>query len=494
MKPVVAIVGRPNVGKSTLFNRLIGQRLAIIEDEPGITRDRIYADCHWAGRTFTLVDTGGLQYGIEGYRGGGKSGGVTGAPPVIEAAVTRQAEMAIREADLVIFVTDVRAGVQPDDLEVAQLLRRVQKPVILCVNKVETPQHEQLALEFYSLGLGDFITVSALHGTGTGDLLDAVVRHLPPPAPEPEEDEDPNLIKVAVAGRPNVGKSTLVNALVGEERVIVSDIPGTTRDAIDVLVERDGRRLLLIDTAGLRRKSRVEEPVERYSVIRALRAIDRSDVVLLVLDATEEVTDQDQKIAQYIKEQGKACVVVVNKWDLVEKNDRTMQEYTERIKYQLRFMDYVELVFLSAKTRARLNKLIPAIELVWTNHGRRVSTAALNACIREAVLLTPPPSEKGQRLKIYYATQPQVRPPGIVLFVNNPELMHFSYQRYLENRLRATFDFRGTPIRWYLRQRESRSGLRVAREGQGPRTLRLRRPGQGRATPAGATAEDESDQ
>lgn len=463
------------MGKSTLFNRLVGQRLAIIEDEPGITRDRIYADCSWNDRLFTLVDTGGIQYGAEGHRGGGRTGGTTDAPAAIEAAVTRQAELAIQEADVIVFVTDVRVGVQPDDEEVANLLRRVHKPVILCVNKVENLNHEQMATEFYSLGLGDYVTVSAIHGMGTGDLLDQIVRLLPPPDAG-EEEEDPDLIKVAVAGRPNVGKSTLVNALLGEERVIVSDVAGTTRDAIDVLVERDGRRMLLIDTAGMRRKAKVDEPVERYSVLRALRAIDRSDVVLLVLDGSEEITDQDQKIAQYTKEQGKACIAVVNKWDLVEKNDKTMKEFTEKVKYQLRFMDYVEVAFLSAKTGARLQKLTPLIEMVWANHGRRVSTADLNATIREAVLLTPPPTDKGERLKIYYATQPHVRPPGIVLFVNNRELMHFSYQRYLENRIRATFDFRGTPIRWFLRQRESKyAGLKPRAEGATRRALRVRR-------------------
>ncbi|BDG60410.1 ribosome biogenesis GTPase Der [Caldinitratiruptor microaerophilus] len=462
MKPIVAIVGRPNVGKSTLFNRLIGERRAIIEDQPGITRDRIYGDAQWAGRRFTVVDTGGLQSGPEGE---------------LEEAVVRQAELAIREADVVVFLVDVRQGVQPDDHEVAQRLRRARKPVILAVNKVENLKHEDAAGEFYELGLGDLVTISALHGTGTGDLLDRVVRLLPPPGAGEEAEEDPSLIKVAVVGRPNVGKSTLVNALAGEERVIVSEVAGTTRDPIDVLVERDGDRFLFIDTAGMRRRSKVEAPVERYSVLRSLRAIDRSDVVLLLVDAREGVTDQDQKIADYTREQGKGAIVVVNKWDLVEKTDRTMQEYTDSVRYQLRFMDYVEVAFLSALTRARLPKLLPQIRMVWENHGRRVPTGPLNECIREAVLLTPPPSEKGRQLKIYYATQPRTRPPGIVLFLNDRELMHFSYARYLENRVRAAFDFRGTPIRWYYRERESRLALRppAAEEREGSKVQVKRR-------------------
>lgn len=440
MKPIVAIVGRPNVGKSTLFNRLIGQRLAIIEDEPGITRDRLYADCIWNGRTFTLVDTGGIQTAAEGQ---------------IDEAVTRQAQAAIQEADVVVFVCDVRQGATNEDVNVARILRRTHKPLILCVNKVENLHHEQDASEFYSLGMGDYVTVSAVHGMGTGDLLDQVTRLLPG-APEEDEEADPDLIRVAVVGRPNVGKSTLINTLVGEDRVIVSDIAGTTRDAIDVMLEADGDRYLLIDTAGMRRKARVDEGVERYSVMRSLRAVERADVVLLLIDAAEPIADQDQKIATYIKEQGKACVVVANKWDLVAKTDKTMKEFTEKIRYEFRFMEWCAVAFVSAKTGSRLPKLLPVIKQAWTNHGRRIGTGALNEVIREAVLLTPPPSDKGKRLKVYFATQAHTRPPGMVLFVNDRDLLHFSYRRYLENRLRETFDFSGTPLRWFIRQRESK--------------------------------------
>ncbi|HYF92884.1 MAG TPA: ribosome biogenesis GTPase Der [Symbiobacteriaceae bacterium] len=438
MKSIVAIVGRPNVGKSTLFNRLTQTRQAIVENFPGVTRDRLYAPCDWNGRDFTLVDTGGIVLDKEG--------------DTIEAHVTRQAELAIKEADVIIFVCDVTQGVTASDQEVADKLRRVRKPVLLAVNKVENLKRDEEAHEFWSLGLEYMIPVSAEHGMGTGDLLDAVVENLPPEKGEHEEDE--TLIRVAVIGRPNVGKSSLVNAILGEERVIVSNVAGTTRDAIDILVEKGEDRFLLIDTAGMRRRGKVEEGVERYSVMRALRAVDRANVVLMVIDAEDGVTDQDQKIVGYANENGKACIVVINKWDLVEKDEKTMEKFVSQVKTRLAFMDYAMLSFLSAKTRARVHKLLPQIQKAATNHQRRISTAELNNLIREAYSLNPPPSDKGRRLKIYFATQPHASPPGFLFFVNDRELLHFSYRRYLENRLRETYDFEGTPIRLYFRNKQ----------------------------------------
>jgi GTPase len=437
MKSIVAIVGRPNVGKSTLFNRLTQSRQAIVEDFPGVTRDRLYAQCDWNGKEFTLVDTGGIVLDKEG--------------DTIEAHVTRQAELAIEEADVIIFVCDVTHGVTASDQEVAEKLRRVRKPVLLAVNKVENLKRDEEALEFWSLGLDTMIPVSAEHGMGTGDLLDAVVENLPAPEEMHEEDED--LIKVAVIGRPNVGKSSLVNAILGEERVIVSNVAGTTRDAIDVLIEKGEDRFLLIDTAGMRKRGKVEEGVERYSVMRALRAVERANVVLMVIDAEDGVTDQDQKIVGYANENGKACIVVINKWDLVEKDEKTMEKFTDKVRVRLAFMDYAVLAFLSAKTRSRVHKLLPLIRKVAENHARRISTAELNDLIREAYSLNPPPSDKGRRLKIFFGTQPHAAPPGFVFFVNDRELLHFSYKRYLENRLRETYDFEGTPIRLYFRNK-----------------------------------------
>jgi len=437
MKPIVAIVGRPNVGKSTLFNRLTQSRQAIVEDMPGVTRDRLYADAEWNGRTFALVDTGGIVLDKDG--------------DTIEAHVTRQAELAIREADVIIFVTDVTQGVTGADQEVAERLRKVHKPVILAVNKVENLKREEEALEFWSLGLQELITVSAEHGMGTGDLLDSVVAAISRPQEPFEEDE--SLIRVAVIGRPNVGKSSLVNAVLGEERVIVSNVAGTTRDAIDVLVEKGEDRFLFIDTAGMRKRAKVEEAVEKYSVMRALRAVERAQVVLLVIDAEDNVTEQDQRIAGYANEQGKACIVVVNKWDLVEKDDRTMDKFTDTVRERLAFMDYALIQFVSAKTRARVVKLFPLIKQAAENHARRISTRELNDLVREAYSLNPPPSDKGRRLKIYFATQPHVSPPGFVFFCNDTELVHFSYKRYLENRLRDTYQFEGTPVNLYFRQR-----------------------------------------
>jgi GTPase len=438
MKPIVAIVGRPNVGKSTLFNRLTQSRQAIVEDFPGVTRDRLYADSDWNGRNFTLVDTGGIVLDKEG--------------DTIEAHVTRQAELAIKEADVIIFVCDVTQGVIGADQEVAEKLRRVHKPVLLAVNKVENLKREEEAAEFWSLGLENMITVSAEHGMGTGDLLDALVNNLP--NPKQEEDLDEGLVKVAVIGRPNVGKSSLVNSILGEERVIVSNVAGTTRDAIDVLVEQGGDRFLLIDTAGMRRRGKVELGVEKYSVMRALRAVERADVVLMVIDAEDGVTDQDQKIAGYGNEQGKAVIVVVNKWDLVEKDDRTMDKFKDQVKVRLAFMDYALVAFLSAKTKARVSKLLPLIKQAAAAHVRRITTGEVNDVVREAYSLNPPPSDKGRRLKIYFVTQPTTAPPTFVFFINDKELVHFSYKRYLENRLRETYDFEGTPIRIFFRTKQ----------------------------------------
>ncbi|MFZ5813682.1 MAG: ribosome biogenesis GTPase Der [Bacillota bacterium] len=470
MKPIVAIVGRPNVGKSTLFNRLTQSRRAIVEDVPGVTRDRLYADTEWNGRTITLVDTGGIQLEKDG--------------DTIDAHVTRQAELAIREADVIIFVADVTQGVTAADQEVAERLRKVRKPVILAVNKVENLKREDEALEFWSLGLEQLITVSAEHGMGTGDLLDAVVNAISQPAePEPEDE---SLIRVAVIGRPNVGKSSLVNAILGEERVIVSDVAGTTRDAIDVLVERGEDRFLLVDTAGMRRKAKVEESVERYSVMRALRAVERAQVVLMVIDAEDSVTEQDQRIAGYANEQGKACIVVVNKWDLVEKDDRTMDKYKAKVRERLAFMDYALIQFISAKTRARVPKLLPLIKQAARNHARRIPTRELNNLVREAYALNPPPSDKGRRLKIYFATQPHVSPPGFVFFCNDTELVHFSYKRYLENKLRETYEFEGTPINLYFRQRAKVDlpdrPARIRRIVAGGKARVIRRAAQKRST------------
>ncbi|MDN5293304.1 MAG: GTPase [Eubacteriales bacterium] len=435
-KPIVALVGRPNVGKSTLFNRITGERKAIVEDRPGVTRDRIYADAFWRDREFILVDTGGIEFEVE---------------DEIARQVKKQARLALEEADVVVFLTDGREGLTPLDREVANLLRRTRKPVILAVNKIENFQKDDI-YDFYQLGLGDPIPISAAHGLNTGDLLDAVVANLPP---ETGEEYDEEVIKIAVAGRPNVGKSSLVNAILGEERVIVSDIPGTTRDAVDTLFTRDGQSYVIIDTAGIRRRSKIEEPTERFSVIRALRAIERADVVLLVLDAQEGVTEQDKRIAGYAHEKGRAIVIVVNKWDLVEKDDKTMLRYTERIREELSFMQYAPVIYVSALTGQRVPRILELVKYVAEQHVMRIATSTLNELIREAVALNPPPAEGGRRLKILYAAQTGVRPPTFVIFVNDPELVHFSYARYLENRIRSSFGFEGTPINLIFRQRRS---------------------------------------
>ena len=437
-KPIVAVVGRPNVGKSTLFNKLIGQRLSIVEDTPGVTRDRIYAECEWLNRTFMLVDTGGIE---------------PRSDDVILSQMRRQAEVAIQSANVIILVTNIRDGVTATDHEVAAMLLKSGKPIVLCVNKVDgigdvPPEF----YEFYNLGLGDPIAVSSVHGHGTGDLLDAVLEHLPA---EAEEEDDKDVIKVAVIGKPNVGKSSLVNRMAGEERVIVSNIAGTTRDAVDTTIENEYGKFLFIDTAGIRRKSKVLEDIERYSVLRAFMAVDRADVAVIVIDATVGFTEQDSKVAGYAHEQGKGCIVAVNKWDAVEnKTDRTMKEFTDKLMVDFSFMSYVPFVFISALTGQRVTKLYDLIRKVHEKNSFRATTGALNDLLAYATARVQPPSDKGKRLKIYYMTQASTQPPTFVAFVNRRELFHFSYQRYLENQIRETFDLEGTPIRFIVRERD----------------------------------------
>ncbi len=435
-KPVVAVVGRPNVGKSTLFNKLIGQRLSIIEDTPGVTRDRIYAPCEWCGKEFMLVDTGGIE---------------PQSDDVILSQMRRQAELAIQSAQVILLVVDLQAGLTATDEEVAVMMQKSGKPVIVCVNKCdslgETPAE---FYEFYNLGLGDPIAVSSVHGHGTGDLLDAVCQYLPEDA---GDDYGEEYIKVAVIGKPNVGKSSLINKIAGEERVIVSDIAGTTRDAVDTVVDNEKGKFVLIDTAGIRRKSRVFENIERYSVLRAYMAVDRAQVCVIVIDAVEGFTEQDSKIAGYAHEQGKACVVAVNKWDAVEKDGRTMQEMRKKLENDFSFMSYVPFVFISAKTGQRLDKLFELIRYVDQQNAMRISTGMLNDLLAQATARVQPPSDKGKRLKIFYMTQASTRPPTFVFFVNNAALFHFSYQRYLENQIRQTFGLEGTPIRFVIRER-----------------------------------------
>ncbi|MFR4143860.1 MAG: ribosome biogenesis GTPase Der [[Clostridium] leptum] len=434
--PVVAIVGRPNVGKSTLFNKLIGQRVAIVNDTPGVTRDRIYGECEWRSRKITLVDTGG----IEPY-----------SDDVILSQMRRQAELAIDTADVIVLVTDVKTGVVATDSEVAAMLLKSGRPVVLCVNKCDgigEPPAE--FYEFYNLGLGDPIQVSSVHGHGTGDLLDAVFEHLPE---EAEEEEGLENIRVAVIGKPNAGKSSLINRIAGEDRCIVSDIAGTTRDAIDTQIENDYGRFTLIDTAGIRRKSRVDDEIEKYSVIRAQMAIDRSDVCVIMIDATEGFTEQDSKVAALAHEAGKGCVIAVNKWDAVEKDGRTMQEYRKKLEVDFSFMAYAPMVFISAKTGQRLDQLFELIQRVANFNAMRITTGMLNDVLAQATARVQPPTDKGKRLKIYYMTQASTEPPTFVCFVNRAELFHFSYQRYLENRIRETFGMEGTPIRFLIRER-----------------------------------------
>ena len=435
-KPIVAIVGRPNVGKSTLFNQIGKKRVSIVEDFPGVTRDRIYLDAEWLNREFTMIDTGGIE---------------TDTEDKILTAIRHQAKLAMEEADAILFLVDGRAGVTSADEEVATILRRTKKPVILGVNKIDNINNHELIYEFYNLGLGEPIPISAVNSMNLGDLLDKIIEVLPE---ESHVDDEKDEIRVALIGRPNVGKSSLVNAMLGEDRVIVSDIPGTTRDAIDTHFIKDGITFSLIDTAGMRRKGKIDLPVERYSVMRSLRAVDRSDVVLMVIDATSGVTEQDKKIAGYAHEAGKAVVIVVNKWDLVEKDDKTTLRFTEDIRKELIFMQYAPVVFTSALTKQRVHRLTDLIQYVAEQHTMRVQTSVLNEVITDAVDINPPPSVKGRRLKIFFATQPDVKPPTFILFVNDPEIMHFSYLRFIENRLRESFGFEGTPLKLIVRGRK----------------------------------------
>ncbi|GLX68998.1 ribosome biogenesis GTPase Der [Paenibacillus glycanilyticus] len=434
-RPVIAIVGRPNVGKSTIFNRVVGDRLAIVEDKPGVTRDRLYSPGEWNGRAFSIVDTGGIE--------------IDGEDEIMKS-VRMQAELAIEEADVIIFMCDAKSGVTHADDEVAQMLFRSHKPVVLAVNKVDNQGRMDEIYEFYGLGFGTPIAVSGSHGLGIGDMLDAAIEKLP----EIEDDGyDDDVIRVALIGRPNVGKSSLVNALLGEERVIVSNVAGTTRDAIDTPFERDGQKYVLIDTAGMRKRGKVYESTEKYSVMRALKAIERADVVLVLINGEEGIIEQDKHIAGYAHEAGKASIFVVNKWDVVDKDDKTMQEFTQTIRDHFLFMTYAPIVYLSAKTKQRLHKLLPVVNHVSEQHAMRIQTHLLNDVVSDAVAYNPPPTDKGKRLKINYVTQVATKPPTIVIFVNNPEMMHFSYERYLENKIRAAFDFEGTPVRLFTRKK-----------------------------------------
>ncbi len=454
LKPIVALVGRPNVGKSTLFNRLVGQRKAIVEDLAGTTRDRLYGDADWGGRDFIVVDTGGLELTpvtaeIPGEETTGFRAGV--ASRLFLKEMREQAELAIAEAEVIVFIVDAEAGATGPDEDIAALLRRTEKPVLLAVNKADNQQRRQEAVDFYTLGLSDPLPISALHGTGTGDLLDAIVAAFPPAA-EAEEEED-EAIKIAILGRPNVGKSSLLNKLLGEERVIVSDVPGTTRDAIDTRITYEGLELVLIDTAGIRRRGKIETGVEKYSFLRSLKAISRADVCLLLVDAGEMVTAQDAHIAGYIIEEAKSVVVIVNKWDTVDKDTQTMDEFAARIRAELKFLAYVPLLFISAKTGQRVTKVLPLALQVQEERLRRIPTGEINRLLREAVAKNPPKGGQRQRLKFYYATQAGVDPPTFVFFVNDRQLVHFSYERYLENTIREHYGFLGTPLRLVFKSR-----------------------------------------
>ncbi|MGG3801073.1 ribosome biogenesis GTPase Der [Metabacillus fastidiosus] len=434
-KPVVAIVGRPNVGKSTIFNRVVGERISIVEDVPGVTRDRIYSSGEWLTYQFNIIDTGGIDIGDEPFL----------------AQIRHQAEIAIDEADVIIFMTNGREGVTSADEEVAKILYRSNKPVVLAVNKIDNPDMRASIYDFYALGFGEPFPISGSHGLGLGDLLDEVAKHFKNIG---SEDYDDGTIRFSLIGRPNVGKSSLVNAILGEERVIVSNIAGTTRDAIDTTYKYEGQDFVIIDTAGMRKKGKVYESTEKYSVLRALKAIDRSDVVLVVLSGEEGIIEQDMKIASYAHDAGRAVVIVVNKWDVVEKDERTMKEFEENIREHFKFLDYAPIVFLSAKTTKRIHTLMPKIILASENHSRRVQTNVLNDVVMDAVAMNPTPTHKGTRLKIFYTTQVAVKPPTFVVFVNEPELMHFSYERFLENRIREAFEFEGTPIKLFARARK----------------------------------------
>lgn len=438
-KPIVAIVGRPNVGKSTLFNALAGERISIVQDTPGVTRDRIYAEVNWLNMDFTLIDTGGIE---------------PESNDVILSQMREQAEIAIATADVIIFITDVRQGLVDSDAKVADMLRRSKKPVVLVVNKVDSfEKFMPDVYEFYNLGIGDPVPISAASKLGIGDMLDEVTSHFDKSAMEQEEDERP---RIAIVGKPNVGKSSIINKLLGEDRVIVSDIAGTTRDAVDTVIKHDGKEYVFIDTAGLRRKNKIKEELEKYMIVRTVSAVERADVVIVVIDAKEGVTEQDAKIAGIAHERGKGVIVAVNKWDAVEKDDKTMNKYTADIRNTLSFMPYAEMMFISAMTGQRMPKIYDMIDMVIENHALRVATGVLNEIMSEAVAMQQPPSDKGKRLKLYYITQVAVKPPTFVIFVNDKELMHFSYTRYIENRIRDAFGFKGTPLKFIIRERKEK--------------------------------------
>ena len=435
-KPVVAIVGRPNVGKSTLFNALAGDKISIVKDTPGVTRDRIYADVTWLDKEFTMIDTGGIE---------------PDSSDIILSRMREQAQIAIDTADVIIFITDVRQGLVDSDAKVADMLRRSGKPVVLVVNKVDSVQKYMMDVyEFYNLGIGEPFAISAANRQGLGDMLDEVIKYFPE---DTGEDEDSDIPKIAIVGKPNVGKSSLVNKLLGEDRVIVSDIAGTTRDAVDTKVTWNGKEYIFIDTAGLRRKAKVKEEIERFSVIRTVTAVERADLVVVMIDASEGVTEQDAKIAGIAHEKGKGVIIAVNKWDAIEKNDKTIYKHTNRIREVLSFMPYAEIVFISAKTGLRISRMFETLDAVIENQTMRIQTGVLNEILAEAVAMQQPPSDKGKRLKIFYMTQVAVKPPTFVIFVNDKELMHFSYTRYLENKIRDAFDFGGTPLRFIVRER-----------------------------------------
>ncbi|MBQ4531128.1 MAG: ribosome biogenesis GTPase Der [Lachnospiraceae bacterium] len=438
-KPIVAIVGRPNVGKSTLFNALAGERISIVQDTPGVTRDRIYTEVSWLDMDFTLIDTGGIE---------------PESNDIILSQMREQAEIAIATADVIVFLTDVRQGLVDSDAKVADMLRRSKKPVVLVVNKVDSfEKFMPDVYEFYNLGIGDPVPISASSKLGLGDMLDEITSHFNKEGMTQEEDERP---RIAIVGKPNVGKSSMINRLVGEDRVIVSDIAGTTRDAIDTAVKHNGKEYVFIDTAGLRRKNKIKEELEKYMIVRTVSAVERADVVVVVIDAGEGVTEQDAKIAGIAHERGKGVIIAVNKWDVLEKDDKTMNKFTAKVRDTLAFMPYAELMFISAKTGQRLIKLYDVIDTVIENHALRVATGVLNEIMTEAVAMQQPPSDKGKRLKLYYITQVSVKPPTFVIFVNDKELMHFSYTRYIENRIRDAFGFKGTPLRFIIRERKEK--------------------------------------
>ncbi|HBG5735764.1 TPA: ribosome biogenesis GTPase Der [Clostridioides difficile] len=437
-RPVVAVVGRPNVGKSTIFNKFAGKRISIVENTPGVTRDRIFAEVEWLDKYFTLVDTGGIEPDSE---------------DIILSQMRNQAMLAMDMSHVILFIVDGKAGITAADKEIAQLLRKTKKPVILVVNKIDSQSQFDNIYDFYELGFGTPFAVSGANSMGFGDLLDEIVENFPAGL-DTEYEED--IIRVAITGKPNAGKSSILNKILGEERVIVSPIAGTTRDAIDTYFEKNGQKFLLIDTAGLRRKSKIYETIEKYSVIRAMSAVDRADVVLIVIDALEGVTEQDTKVAGIAHDEGKGCIFVINKWDLIEKDNKTMSNYTKDIKEKFPFMMYAPIIFVSAKTNQRMNKILDTVEYVSNEHSKRISTSALNEVIGEAVMLNQPPSDKGRRLKIYYGTQTDIRPPKITLFINDKDLTHFSYQRYLENKIRENFGFEGTSIKFEYRQKNKK--------------------------------------